>query len=522
MSGNTDTSFAYTPARTEARILCASCGVLIPPNPANLCIPCIQSTVDITDGIPKQSTVHFCRGCNRYLQPPNYWVVAELESAQLLALCLKKLKIGGTARLVDAGFIWTEPHSRRLKVKVTIQKEVFASTLLQQTFIVEFIVAHQFCDDCARVEAQQTWKAVVQVRQKVPHKRTFLWLEQLILKHNAHKDTTNIKEMKDGIDFYYAQRPHSIKMVDFLSAVVPCRSRGSEQLISSDIRSNTANFRYTYSVEIAPICKDDLVCLPPKLARSLGNINPLCLCVRVSNALYVLDPNTLKTAEVRSNVFFEHPFTSLCDASQLTEFYVIEVQQENVRNSKYALATVEIAPANDLSQTYIIRTHLGNVLRAGDHAMGYLLLTSNFNNEHFDALSANPSTASMLPDVVLVKKSFPSRRRKNRGRNWRLKTMVKEEGEEGTVGRKAAVDVQRAEADYELFLRDLEEDAELRGMVNLYKDPHGQKTRPAAEDDMDDDMEDIEEEEEADFPEISVDELLDDLEGMTIDDEEAA
>lgn len=27
-------------------------------------------------------------------------------------------------RLVDAGFVWTEPHSKRLKVKLTIQKEV--------------------------------------------------------------------------------------------------------------------------------------------------------------------------------------------------------------------------------------------------------------------------------------------------------------------------------------------------------------------------------------------------------------
>jgi NMD protein affecting ribosome stability and mRNA decay len=27
-------------------------------------------------------------------------------------------------RLVDAGFIWTEPHSKRIKVKLTIQKEV--------------------------------------------------------------------------------------------------------------------------------------------------------------------------------------------------------------------------------------------------------------------------------------------------------------------------------------------------------------------------------------------------------------
>ena len=26
--------------------------------------------------------------------------------------------------LVDAGFIWTEPHSKRVKVKLTVQKEV--------------------------------------------------------------------------------------------------------------------------------------------------------------------------------------------------------------------------------------------------------------------------------------------------------------------------------------------------------------------------------------------------------------
>lgn len=67
------------------------------------------------------------------------------------------------------------------------------------------------------------WKAVVQVRQKVPHKRTFLYLEQLILKHGAQKDTISLKEVKDGLDFYYAQRSHAIKMVDFLTGVVPIK-----------------------------------------------------------------------------------------------------------------------------------------------------------------------------------------------------------------------------------------------------------------------------------------------------------
>jgi NMD protein affecting ribosome stability and mRNA decay len=35
-------------------------------------------------------------------------------------------------RLIDAGFVWTEPHSKRIKVKVTIQQEVFAGAILQQ------------------------------------------------------------------------------------------------------------------------------------------------------------------------------------------------------------------------------------------------------------------------------------------------------------------------------------------------------------------------------------------------------
>ena len=34
------------------------------------------------------------------------------------------------------------------------------------------------CTDCQRVEAKDFWKSVVQVRQQVKHKRTFLYVEQ--------------------------------------------------------------------------------------------------------------------------------------------------------------------------------------------------------------------------------------------------------------------------------------------------------------------------------------------------------
>lgn len=79
------------------------------------------------------------------------------------------------------------------------------------------------CPDCARLAAKNTWKALVQLRQKVAHKRTFLYLEQLILKHGAQKDTISVKEVRDGLDFFYSQRSHAIKMVEFLNGVVPIR-----------------------------------------------------------------------------------------------------------------------------------------------------------------------------------------------------------------------------------------------------------------------------------------------------------
>ena len=48
------------------------------------------------------------------------------------------------------------------QVKLTVQGEVAnSSTILQQTFVVEYIVNNQMCDDCRRVEAKDTWNASV-------------------------------------------------------------------------------------------------------------------------------------------------------------------------------------------------------------------------------------------------------------------------------------------------------------------------------------------------------------------------
>lgn len=129
------------------------------------------------------------------------------------------------------------------------------------------------CPDCAKTYTPHTWRACIQVRQKVAHKRTFLYLEQLIIKHNAHKDTINIREVKDGLDFFYAQRNQAIKMLDFLQSVTPVKTTKSSELISQDIHTSTKSFKHSFSVELVPICKDDMVCLPSKVAKQLGNIS---------------------------------------------------------------------------------------------------------------------------------------------------------------------------------------------------------------------------------------------------------
>ncbi|KAI9780228.1 MAG: ribosome-binding protein [Geoglossum umbratile] len=513
--------------QTSATILCCNCGAPIDGTTAAgaLCYDCVKLTVDISEGVQREATLHICKGCDRWLQPPAHWLVAAPESRELLALCLRKLRGLSKVRIIDASFVWTEPHSRRVKVKITIQQEAFQGAILQQSFEVEYVVAYQQCPDCAKSYTANTWRAVVQVRQKVPHKRTFLYLEQLILKHNAHRDTINIREVKDGLDFFYAQRNHADKFVDFLGSVAPVRSKKSQELISHDIHTSTKSYKFSFSVELVPICKDDIVCLPIKLAKSLGNISPLTLCYRVGTSVNLLDPTTLQMTDVSTPVYWRTPFASLADVQDLVEFVVLEIEPLGPTKGRFLLAEATVARASDLGvndKTYFTRTHLGQILHPGDSVLGYQLTGTNFNNPQFEAIEQS-NYADTIPDVMLVKK-FYARKKKSKSRHWRLKRMARDKGE--LLPKKQ--DQERTERDFEMFLRDVEEDAELRATLTLYKSKN--QKRPKTER-----MEGIEEEggpialvEEAstmggdsedgdDIPKISMDELLDEFDELTME-----
>jgi nonsense-mediated mRNA decay protein 3 len=214
------------------QVLCCVCGVPIFPNAANTCASCLASSSDITRGISTEATLHQCRSCQRWHKEAGKWIACELESRELMALCLGNvsgLKASkGSAqkvRLVDAAWIWTEPHSMRLKVRLTIQKEVQKGTILQQSFTVVFIVRNQQCIECQAEFRQGSWKSLVQVRQRVDHKRTFLYLEQLILKHGAHRGCLSIETFRDGMDFYFPDKGKAARFISFLENVVPTKVR---------------------------------------------------------------------------------------------------------------------------------------------------------------------------------------------------------------------------------------------------------------------------------------------------------
>lgn len=142
-----------------------------------------------------------------------------------------------------------------------------------------------------------------------------------------------------------------------------------------------------------------------------------------------------------------------------------------------------------------------------------------------------------------MKKEYPRRTKngKGRGRNWRLKRLAREAGDaeeagagggKGGRGRGVGDKAEREEADYEMFLRDVEEDEEMRGAMDLYKarraeeaalakaegaEAEGMDVDGEGQDGKDEEGEGEEEEEEDDGLEIPMDQLREEFEDMMME-----
>lgn len=255
-------------------------------------------------------------------------------------------------KLVDSSFIWTEPHSKIIKLKLTIQKEVDKS-LIETSFVAEFRIDWNMCDECVRSFTPHTWNASVQVRQKVNHKKTFMLLEQIILKHKAHKKMLDVKERSEGVDFYFSNKAQAASLADFIHTLLPVRVKQSKQLISHDQHNNTYFYKYTYMVEIAPVTKDDLIIIDKETSKQLGGISPLLLCHKLSTKIHMLDPVTLLTYEFDEHTYWKHNFKSYIDRKCLEEFMIMNVEEE-VDYKKFSNKDVSLASIQSNSKQSII------------------------------------------------------------------------------------------------------------------------------------------------------------------------
>lgn len=174
---------------------------------------------------------------------------------------------------------------------------------------------------------------------------------------------------------------------------------------------------------------------------------------------------------------------------------------------KFRQVQVEVARKEDFGvndKTFIVNTHLGEFLNFNDTVLAYDLEQCCISDLDEHALKDD-----RLPDLVIVKKTYPKYRKKQRSRYWKLKHFddlkqgqkkdqdmeqsdeeIADDSEEDQQAAKqkknkqvpkskrgakrkarlaAAADARHGK-DYQLFLQDLEEDKELRDQVNLYRD----------------------------------------------------
>ena len=309
---------------TYSKIVCCLCSAIIDANPRGTCEACLRKSLNIKTCIPTEFELQYCKECQRFLRPP--YVKIERESSDMMKLCLSRIKsYDKKVKIIDSNFIYTEPHSKMIKIKVTIQKEI-EKNILSQDLIIEFKEKWNICRDCQKLQTPHTWASCVQIRQRVPHKKTMLYLEQIILKNKMQKNSLYFEEANDGFDFFFSTRRAGEIFSNWIATVIPSKITYTKKYVSL----STSTF--TYLVDVANVAKYDLFLLDKDSYKKLGGIGPLLICTRLSSRTVFEDPRTFNHLYLDGNTFFKYKFNKFCNSNQLTEFLILDVTEETDYN----------------------------------------------------------------------------------------------------------------------------------------------------------------------------------------------
>lgn len=444
---------------TVNKIPCCLCGTLIEPNAANQCPSCLAQNFDLQSLLQGNDRgdpiiVHQCRQCRRYARTYTHYEYCEAESPQLLSICLKHIPVltkkGHTSnqlQVVDASWIWTEPHSMRLKLRVTVRTEV-EHVAIQQRVPVIFAIHWKMCNNCNREFTNRTWHALVQLRQKRdagsgPRKGLAALEMALGRNKDVRRNVLKIDATRQGLDFYFLTLSEAQAFAQFLQRLAPLKTKTSSKLVSADVKNNTANMKHTLTCDMVPLCRDDLVLVHKESRSKLGG--RLALVSKVASVVHLVDASpkrhsALQEMELTADGYHKssgHAYSVLQTSERMIRFVVLDVElcdpsaaedgqlYEGPTSGmeKHALADVQLARESDLGNNDEVLncvTHLGNLLQPGDVVWGYDLQSTA------DSLNATVNKASgttsfmgansvveleevinsnvVLQDVVLVKK----------------------------------------------------------------------------------------------------------------------
>jgi nonsense-mediated mRNA decay protein 3 len=447
-------------ALTATQIPCCLCGTMIYPNAANQCSTCLSQSFNLQEQIQRgpggsdRITIYQCRTCRKFQRTEKLWEYAEHESPQLLSICLKHIPAlqnqaassthydsNGPLHLVDANWIWTEPHCMRYKLRLTVRADV-QNVRVQQRVVVLLHCAFQMCPECNREFTNRTWNSVVQLRQKLSQnddqapKKGLIVLEMALAKNKEiRKHVLKIDHVLNGFDFYFLSIPQAHAFVTYLQRIAPIRVRISKKLVSTDNKSNTANMKQTISCDMVPFCTHDLVIIHKstpkcKLAGRLALVTKLASVIHFIDVSPKRNPNHFLNEygmELSAETFYkyEKQYRVIQTSNRLVRFIVLDVELCNTQTEsihaddpsvaslyhgpgsgveKYALADVVVVRESDFGKndmTYSTVTHLGHLIQPGDTVLGYDLASSSIDWDVDENFHHN----FILPDIVLVKKT---------------------------------------------------------------------------------------------------------------------
>ena len=330
------------------RIKCCLCGQSIEPNAAAMCIECLRIQHSITDDFELVQDLFQCKTCDRWNVRLDNWMPFELESTGLLNMCLKK--ISGLqkpdTKLLDAVWVWTEPHSKRLKVSLSIERGVLDDKIkLRQNVIIEFIIKMKPCNDCVRDATEHNWGALIQIRQNNQStKRSLLHLESLLSKTDLIPLILNIETKKEGLNLFFNHKNSAEKLLDFINSNLPIKMKSSKKVVSHNVHTHVAKQEFTMFVEIASINREDLIITTKDLTG--GSID-LMLVYKISSSIHLINPLTLHKIDINSTKYFINPFNSLLTTKQLIKFVVMDINIINttkspINDDSFVLAEAEV------------------------------------------------------------------------------------------------------------------------------------------------------------------------------------